>query len=83
MITIDLHGLRFIEAKTELLDSLEGYFKQGYKNFEVIHGYKNGTILKDYVRFSLKKDFEKLTKKCSVVISSHSKGSSIVTLVQV
>lgn len=80
IITIDLHGLRFIEAKTELLDCLEGYFKQGFNSFEVIHGFKSGTVLKDYVRLKLKKDFEKRSKHCSLLVKKSSEGSTLVSI---
>ncbi len=80
-IVIDLHGFRFIEAKTELFDCLEGYFKQGYSIFEIIHGFKGGTVLRDYVRFRLKIDFEKRFKKCSLLIKNSSSGSTIVSII--
>ena len=80
VISIDLHGLRFIEAKTELLDSIEGYYKQGFTLFEVIHGFKGGTVLRDYVRLSLKRDFEKRYKKCLITVKTVSKGSTVILL---
>ena len=80
LITIDLHGYRFIEAKTELLDSIEGYYKQGFTEFQIIHGFKGGTTLKDYVRRSLKKDIERILKNCSLSLRSSSQGSTIVII---
>lgn len=78
---IDLHGMRFIEAKTEILDCLEGYFKQGFTQFEIIHGFQGGTVLRDYVRRRLKNDFEKRIRKCSLILTNSSKGSTIVSII--
>ena len=72
--------MSFIEAKSELLDCLEGYYKQGYTSFEIIHGFQNGTVLRDYVRRTLKKDFERIIKNCSLSCLNSSKGSTIVVL---
>ena len=80
IIKIDLHGMRFIEAKTELLDSIEGYFRQGFTTFEIIHGFQGGTVLRDYVRGNLKRDFENSIKSCSLICQRSTKGSTIVTL---
>lgn len=72
--------MRFIEAKTELLDCIEGYFKQGFTTFRIIHGFQSGTILRDYVRSKLKKDFEKKISSCSLSCQSESKGTTVISL---
>ena len=81
-ITIDLHDLRFIEAKTELFDSLEGYFRQGFTSFEIIHGFRNGSVIRKYVRYSLKKDFERRYKHCVLEVVVSEKGSTRIVLVE-
>lgn len=80
IITIDVHNMRFIEAKTEIFDSLEGYIKQDFRKFEIIHGYKSGQIMKNYVRFKLKNEFEKNFKKCILTLTANGEGSTTISI---
>ena len=83
-VVIDLHGLTFIEAKTELLDSLEGHIQLGYSIFEVIHGFKGGTVLRDYVRISFRRDFDRSFKKrFTLSVRSLNNGSTLLTILPI
>ena len=79
IIKIDLHGMIFRDAKTELLDSLEGYCKSGYGKFEIIHGYRKGQVLRKYVREKLKGDFE--LKNPSYSLSQNISGKGVTTVI--
>jgi dsDNA-specific endonuclease/ATPase MutS2 len=79
-IQIDLHGMKFLQAKTELLDSLEGYCQAGYFTFKIIHGFHGGQVLRNYVRTSLKKDFELTYPQYSLTQLISEKGSTTIII---
>ena len=72
--------MNFRDAITELLDSLEGYVKSGYTNFEIVHGYRKGQVLRKYIRTKLKGDFELKNPIYSLTQNISDKGSTTILI---
>ena len=77
-IKIDLHGMKFREAKTGILDSLEGHCKAGFTIFEIVHGYRGGKVLRNYVRNKLKSEFEMENPIYCLTLNISGKGSTMI-----
>ena len=62
MMTIDTHGLRFIEATLEICGRIEEAYSQGDNGIRIIHGYNRGTSIREYVRSDMVQDLKKYSR---------------------
>lgn len=62
MITIDTHGLRYIEATLEICGRIEEAYSQGHDEIKIIHGFNRGTSIRNYVRSDMVQDLKKYSK---------------------
>ena len=62
-MTIDTHGLRFIEATLEICGRIEEAYSQGDNGIRIIHGYNRGTSIREYVRSDMVQDLKKYSRE--------------------